>query len=96
MKVYSYKILSIIQKGAHKKQHMLFISNGKLELAYIGNDTIDSRLDRRHAHAQISIQSISFKAVSCFRFHCSNCGEARFAKVSGSEWQEKHNSTLRQ
>ena len=40
---------------------------GNLSLL-IGNDTIDSRLDRRQAHAQISIQSISLRLFRAFGF----------------------------
>ena len=34
----------------------------------IGNNMIDSRLDRRQAHAQSSIQSIRFETDSTFDF----------------------------
>ena len=40
---------------------------GNLSLP-IGNDMIDSRVDRRQAHAHGSIQSISFETDSTFDF----------------------------
>ena len=56
---------------------------GNLSLL-IGNDVMDSGLDRRQADAQSSI--VGFETVLYLRFRCSNCRETRFTKVSGSEW----------